>query len=442
MRILYFILYIVLPYALRVFYPRVKVVNSPKEFRGRTIYVSNHASSFMDPLVVATFRRPIVFFMTRSDVFNKKTQPILWASHMLPIYREQDGEDTKQRNEEVFKKCTQILSHGRNLLLFSEGFTDDTFIRRLKPVKKGAIRIGFGTLEEINWEKKVYVSAVGCNYSNPGQMRTDILISTSKKICLNDFKEEYLENPNKVVTLITKRVEEMMKEQITHVENKDNAPFHEHIMMITRKGMNPDNFDRSISLEKRWRYSQNLANWMNAQDFENNEELTELKEETDNYFKLLKRFKIQEHHLFWKKSNPSGSRMKEILMLLILFPFVIIGFFHCALPYFLVKGFVEKSFRRKVFWSSVKLILGMISIAVFNIPFIFMFYYFIYPSWLLAIAYFFTIGLTGLAAYMWFKYLKEFKIKALINKMDLSKLFKKRDELEAKINKCVPTSFD
>ena len=431
-----------LPYSLRVFYPRVKVVNSPKQFLGSTIYVSNHAASFMDPLIVAALRRPIVFFMTRSDVFTKLSQPFLWASHMLPIYREHDGEDTKGKNQEVFLKCTRILSAGRNLLLFGEGFTDDVFIRRLKPVKKGAVRIGFATLEDLKWKKKIYIAAVGCNYSDPGQMRSDLLVSTSEKICLNDYKEEYKENPNRVITLITKRIEKMMQEQITHVENKDDAPFHENIMMITRKGMNANNFDRSIPLKKRWRYSQNLANWMNAQDVENTEELAKLKGEADSYFKLLKRFKIEEHYLYWKKSSPNGSRLKELLMLIILFPFGIIGFIHCALPYFLVKRFVEKSFKRKVFWSSVKLILGKISIAILNIPFIFVFYYYIYPSWWLAIACFFSIGLTGLAAYMWFKYLKVFKIKGIINKADLSKLFKKRDELEAKINKLVPTSFD
>ena len=62
MRFFYLILFFLLRYSLRIFYPRIKTVNAPKTFFGRTIYVSNHAASFMDPLVVATFRLPIVFF--------------------------------------------------------------------------------------------------------------------------------------------------------------------------------------------------------------------------------------------------------------------------------------------------------------------------------------------------------------------------------------------
>jgi hypothetical protein len=155
MRFFYLILKITLQYTTRIYYPRQKLVNSPKELFGRTIYVSNHAASFMDPLIVAGRRMPIVFFMTRSDVFTPVTKPILWAAHMLPIYREHDGEDTKGKNAEVFKKCAKIISFGRNLLIFGEGFTDDVFIRRLKPVKKGAVRIGFSALEELNWSKNI-----------------------------------------------------------------------------------------------------------------------------------------------------------------------------------------------------------------------------------------------------------------------------------------------
>lgn len=439
MRYLYLILKITLPYSLRVFYPRLKIVNNPRQMLGRTIYVSNHANSFMDPLAVAALRRPIVFFMTRSDIFNTFTQPFLWGCQMFPIYREHDGEDTRRKNEEVFQKCARVLKNGRNLLVFGEGFTDDVFIRRLKPVKKGAVKIGFQTLETLNWSKKIYIAAVGCNYSMPSQMRTDLLIATSDRICLNDFREEYEENPNRVITQLTRRIEQLMQDQITHVENKDWAPFHEHIMMLTRKGMNADNFDRSLSLVERWKYSKKLAVWLNAQDEQALENLKPLKEEADGYFKLLKRFRLEEQFLYWKEFD--GSRLKEELFMIFMLPFALIGALHCAIPYLIVKKFVQKSFRRRVFWGSVKLIGGKILIALFNIPTLFLFYYLIYPSWWLSVAYFFTIGLTGLAAYMWMKNLRNYKIKGAIKKMDTSKFSKKRAELLEKIHAAIPSEF-
>ena len=55
------------------------MINSPKKVLGSTIYVSNHASAFMDPLVVAGFSRASVHFMVRSDVFSKYTKPLFWG---------------------------------------------------------------------------------------------------------------------------------------------------------------------------------------------------------------------------------------------------------------------------------------------------------------------------------------------------------------------------
>lgn len=438
MRLIYFILFLILKYPLRVYYPRVKTINSPKEFFGRTIYVCNHAASFMDPLVIASFRLPIVFFMTRSDVFTKFTRPLLWASHMLPIYRQHDGVDTKDKNIKVFDQCARILSFGRNLLIFGEGFTDDVFIRRLKPVKKGAVRIGFNTLEKINWKKNIYMAAVGCNYSDPNQMRSDVVVSTSNKICLNDYKAQYEENPNKVITELTKLLEKMLKEQITHIEDKNLANFHENVMKLTRKGMNALHSNTRLSLISRYHYSQRLANWLNTQTEETIQNLTALKDEMERYFSLLRKLHVNENYVYELSIRHKISRAREFVMLILLFPFALLGVLHCGLPYFLVKRFAEKSFQRRVFWGSVKLILGMITMGIINIPVIFLFYYFIYPSYWMAIVYYALIGLFGLAAYEWWRNYIRFREKGIVKKSDFSKILLKRKELLEKIHNEIP----
>jgi hypothetical protein len=438
MRFFSFLLYITLKYALRIFYPRQKVINGPKEFFGRTIYVSNHAASFMDPLIVASLRRPIVFFMTRSDVFTTFTKPFLWAAHMLPIYRQLDGGDTKEQNAKVFEKCSKILSFGRNLLIFGEGFTDDVFVRRLKPVKKGAIRIGFTALETMNWKKKVYVAAVGCNYSDPNKMGSDILVSTSEKFCLNDYKAQYLENPNKTITDLTRKLELMMQEQITHVNDLKWTTFHENVMRLTRKGMNAEDADQSIPLENRWKYSKKIANWLNGLTSQQLDELEPLKKDMEAYFSLLKKMRIREKCLYEFSLNNKLSVFKEIFTLVFLFPFAILGLVHAGLPYILIKRFVEKKFKRKVFWGSVKLLLGKIIIGLVNIPVIFVFYNLIYPSYWMAFLYYFLIGIFGLAAYKWFKAFFSYKEKKAMAKFDLSKFLERRKILIETIHNNIP----
>lgn len=437
MRPVYFLLNFTLNYTLRIFYRRIKLVNTPKRFLGSTIYVSNHANSFMDPLVVAALRFPIVFFMTRSDVFTPISRPLLWASQMLPIYREHDGGDTKKLNDKVFAKCTKILKYGRNLLIFGEGFTDDEFVRRLKPVKKGAARIGFQTLESINWSKNIYMAAVGCNYSSRNTLRSDLLISTSDRFCLNDYREMYEENPNKAINEVTRRVEILMQEQITHVADIEMCDFHEQIMSINRKGLNPLNHDSNIPLIKRWRYSQELANWLNVQDTTVNN-LNELRSGLSDYFGLLSKMKINDHLVYLKEQDPTLEKKKNMFLILILAPIALLGLVHCGLGYYLTKRFVEKSFKRKVFWGSVKLILGKLVIAILNIPTLFLFYYLIYPSVWLSILYFLLIGLFGLAAYVWMINIKSYKIKSILEKQNLDKIIEKRKNLVSQINNIIP----
>jgi hypothetical protein len=440
MRFFYFLLSITVRYAMPLYFKHRKTINSPKHFFGRTIYVSNHAASFMDPLVIAGYRRPIVFFMTRSDVFKSWLKPILWASHMLPIYRQHDGEDVKKKNEQVFKACTRVLSHGRNLLIFGEGFTDDVFIRRLKPLKKGAARIGFTALNKLNWKKRIYLSAVGCNYSDPNVFRSDMLIATSDKLCLNDYQSLYEESPNKAIHAVTVRLEKMLKEQITHVENKNWAPFHEYIMTLTRKGMNAFNYDGTLSLEDRWNYSRQLAHWMNEHDLENNAQIVALKEDLEHYFDNIKERKLKEERVFDFTDSKNGHRWKELLFMTTMWPIFIIGFLHCFIPYFLVKRFVEKSFKRKVFWGSVKLLMGKIVLGLFSIPFIFLFHNYIYPDYYVSILYYLAIPYFGLVAYKYVMSYKVAKEKLRMSKLDMETLIESRKKLIDRVKNVIPVA--
>jgi 1-acyl-sn-glycerol-3-phosphate acyltransferase len=197
----------------------------------------------MDPIVVGTLQRPIVFFMTRSDIFTPVMKPILWMTQMLPIYRQLDGDGAVGKNAAVFKTTSNVLSFGRNLLIFGEGFTDDVFIRRLKPIKKGAARIGFSALDSMKWKKKVYVSCIGINYGDPKYLGSDLVLNNSERFCLNEYEAMYRENPNRAITEVTRRIESMMKPLITHVENKDWALFHEQVTRIRRNGLNPEDVD-------------------------------------------------------------------------------------------------------------------------------------------------------------------------------------------------------
>ncbi|MFM6934375.1 MAG: 1-acyl-sn-glycerol-3-phosphate acyltransferase [Flavobacteriales bacterium] len=439
MRILYFIFYGFLNYCIRLFYRKIRLVNATTNRYSSTIYVSNHPSAFMDPLIIAALRKPIVFFMTRSDVFNKWTSPILSSAHMIPIYRQHDGGNAMEKNKESFKKATEVLSSNRSLLIFGEGLTDDVFERRLKPLKKGALRIGFTALEETNWEKEIRIVAVGCNYTNPNVMRSDLLISESKPLILNDFKDQYLENPAKTINELNRVLESMLITEITHIERDDDFAFHEQVMMLTRKGMNPYCFDDQIPLEKRWNYSKDLAHFLNQQGGNYSSEFLSLRSEVQGYFNQLKQLKTSEMELYHQKH---ANNLMNVLKMLILSPFAFLGMLHSFLPFYVVKRFVEKSFKRKVFWNSTKMLMTMLSMQLFNLPILVILPMYFGVSFKYVFVYYLLIGILGLIWYQWLKLVKQILPKrGGINQLELENLWNKRAELITRIQTIIPVNI-
>lgn len=438
MRPAYFILKIVLKYSLWAYYPILRIINRPKGYFKRTIYVSNHAASFMDPLVVGGNQSPIIFFMTRSDVFTPIMKPILWAAHMLPIYRSQDGEDTKKKNEKVFQVCYRILKYGRSLIIYGEGFTDDVFIRRLKPLKKGAVRIGFGALESMNWEKKIYIQTIGINYEDPNFVGSGVVISNGHPICLNDYKKQYLENPQKVISDLTHAIELDLRSQITDIRDEKWATIHEKIMRISKKGMHPIDSNKNISILKRREYSKRLASEFNNKDLNSNATMLQLRDELNHYFNLLDEKGVKEHilteHLIGK-SPSMFSKVKDLLLL----PIVGLGLIHNYLPYRFVRNFVEKSFKRRVFWGSVKMTMGTLLIGLYNIVLLVIINHFVfYNSWLWTAYFFIVPPLTGIYTFNFFQRKKKEKELLTIQSKDIGELIEKRNTLREKIKQLFP----
>ena len=403
MRPLYFIFWSALGISFRLFFRRVKQVRPSNKRFGRTIFVSNHPSAFLDPLVIARLRKPVVFFMTRSDVFNRITRPIFWLAHMLPIYRQQDGGNSQEKNKAVFKKATQALARNRNLLLFGEGITDDVFERRLKPIKKGAIRIGFTALEDLDWSVQIEVQGLGINYTDPGVLRSDVLIAAAEPIVLNNYKDAYLENPSRVISELNRELENRMQSQITHVNSDQHVLLHEQIMMLNRKGMHVSCYDPQISLEVRWDHSRRLAEQMNLLNEAENQELLNFSSAyLEPYLNQLKKLQLTEAELYSFGIDPNW-KWRTVLLAIFQLPFFLIGLVHVAIPHIIVKRFVESKFKRKVFWSSTKMGMLLVLLPIWNILVFMVLFALIHEKWYFWLIYFVSLNFVALVYYLFIK---------------------------------------
>ncbi|MGV6860179.1 MAG: 1-acyl-sn-glycerol-3-phosphate acyltransferase [Putridiphycobacter sp.] len=435
MRPLYFLLKITVFYIARVYYKGHTTVNAPKKFKTKTIYTVNHASAFMDPWVPAVFQRPIVFFMTRGDIFKGWLKPILWAAHMLPIFRRvEDGADAHEKNVKVFRKVFDIFDRKKSIFIFAEGYTDDVFVRSLKPVKKGAARLAFDYYESKNWDTDLKVQAIGINYSDPNEFRGEVVCSNSKIIDPKDYKSLYLENKNKAITQLTKDIETAMRDQIICLANPEWTPFFDQIFTITKKGIVYGQYNASIDLKERWQYMKEKADFFNANYQEENEKWVQLKDNLQTYFSQLKSNKINDMLMWKSRDSQKLSGIGYWLLLILGLPFFLIGSVHNFLPFIFVKRFAENTFKRRVFWSGVKMMMGSFLDLLYNLPFIWLFYYLVYPSYWLGILYILTVPmLTGIFAKYYYNTLKDYFNFKKVSKSTLSDLYQQRKDLETEI---------
>ena len=250
-------------------------------------------------------------------------------------------------------------------MIFGEGLTDDVFIRRLKPLKKGAVRIGFTALESCNWTQNIYLATVGCNYSNPAKFRSDVVIRNSEKIRLNDYRTEFESNPNKIIQELTIRLEVMLKNDLIHVSDVGSAEFTEQMMLIQRKGM-PMFEENSEPILQRWNYTNNLVEDFNA----NPEKYASLRGSVKDYFDGLKERNIDDQILYDATYNKIGfgAYLSQVLLL----PISMFGALHCGLFYLAIKRFVEAKFKRPVFWGSTKLVMMILILGNLNLLFFFL----------------------------------------------------------------------
>ena len=200
-----------------------------------------------------------------------------------------------------------------------------------------------------------------------------------------------------------------LKAQLTFLEDPKLTDFHNHIMTITKKGIAHNESDLSINLENRWRYSQQLAEEINRNYNSDKKTWQTLKLSLAHYFERIEKENIKDQWILNYSNGKKPIFALRLLMIIIGLPFFIVGCFHHLVPYLFIKKFTENTFKRRVFWSGIKLILGYFILAVFNIALCFIVnaYFDIVSPWILWGYIIFIVPFLGLFAYWLALYTKD-----------------------------------
>jgi 1-acyl-sn-glycerol-3-phosphate acyltransferase len=188
---------------------------------GPVIFAINHQNGLLDTLLlsVVSIRNP--HFLTRADIFsNKLADKFMRGVKMLPVYRIRDGYDSVKMNQVIFESARDILLRGGTVGIFPEGTHGLKY--KIKPLKKGFARIAFMAEAARDFNLNVQVVPIGIQYESHFFSSGRTLISFGKPINVADYKEVYLQDQNKAIDAITKKLSGSLKANIVHFESKEN----------------------------------------------------------------------------------------------------------------------------------------------------------------------------------------------------------------------------
>lgn len=205
-------------------------------------YSPNHQNAIFDPVLPALETVHQLYFMTRSDVFEKPILAKLFDSFkMIPIYRKRDGVDTKVMNAPIFERACQILNTGGAFHICPEGtFERERNLRR--PLKKGLARMGFQALEACNFEQDLWVVPIGMYYERSEVVGSKVLMWFGEVMNMRVYRESYERDKEAAIAQFSRDLGDKMQQLIIHIPN---GPYYETIECLR------DYFEADLA--KKWK---------------------------------------------------------------------------------------------------------------------------------------------------------------------------------------------
>lgn len=349
--------------------------------KGPAIIAMNHPNAFMDPICITWVSFPLkVRYMARGDAFKPGLATFFLESlGIVPIFRLRDGgKEGLQKNDESYQRVNRMLGKNKKVIIFAEGLCIQE--RRLRPLKKGVSRMVFGAYETLK-HKDLVVIPVGVNYSNPSQFRSKLFYNVGEPIKIHDYEAAFRQNQAKSYNDFLKLLTQKMRSLVTHVEHKENDKLVLQLEeMVTPEWLIKMNLPQNLSGE--FEVTNYLTEIINTTETITPEITAELRDKTEQYYKLLKKHKIRDwllNPLNASKVTSSNYYLRMTLWTLLL-PINLIGQLAARLPYLLTVKITKKLVKRnKEFYASIAIGIGSF-IFLFNFLLWFLFIYLASPN--------------------------------------------------------------
>lgn len=360
---IYTILKFLIKCAAEFFYSKHKIIHFDRlETNQPLIICANHASAHLDGILIMIYSKRKYYVLVRADIFNKPWLAKLLAKiHLIPIYRMRDGIKNLDKNSETFTQCINILKNNGAVIIFPEA--NCIMERKLRPIHKGAAKIGFMAEEESNFKLGVQICTIGICQERLSKPGGRLFLEASKPFNISDYKDQYKENNNKAFTAVMQKVEYDLRSVVPVIdERKDEKLFEELLFELNIR----DDYNK-------WK---TLAKSINKAD----EELKSvLKTAIHDFKKHLKKRNLDINTINKLSQLNRLKRWSNLLLYIIdivaMFPFFIIGLAFNLLPFALPFIISNAIFRKdKEYVNGTHIVLGVLLFIITYIIYAFMLY--------------------------------------------------------------------
>lgn len=322
----------------------------------------SHRNAFMDSLAFVNTKNTQVFQLARGDAFNKPLlAKLFYFFHMLPLWRERDGVDTKLMNQPTFDACADVLAKNGMVGIYPEGnCVNEEHIRSLK---KGICRIAFMAEQRYNYELDVHIIPVGVNYSDAENFKKWQLINFGEPILLKNYTDLHHTNPALAINQLKEEIENGMKKVALHVEHSDH---YKDIVGLSRMYGRYQVIEQGqlYTPESKFRAEQETVAKLEKFRTGDAEGMKQLSHDWHAYKKLLKQHHFRENTFDAAKQHPFSIFFMAVYFIFFS-PVFLYGLIINFIPFRLPQKFVEKKVAQKIFWSSAKYVMGLILFPVY-----------------------------------------------------------------------------
>ena len=408
----YDLLKIIFQLALRIFFNEYKVINKAEiPSQGPLIVVSNHPSTFMDPIIVGSMLETNARFIAKGTLFNSVAKDWVMRNIMraIPVYRRQDNPSKLQNNDAIFEQCFELMEQKGTLIIFPEGTSINE--RKLQDIKTGTARIALGAEARNDFQLGVKILSIGINYSDAPSFRSDVWINVEEVIEVGDYHKAYEADDRQAVRSLTDKIQDNLEKNLIIADDAQEDDFIKNIETIYKNELvnhlrlDPKlhGFTITKGIDQAVDHFEELdKNWV-----------SQLQDKTARYIRRLDNNRLEDRFLARDKSKESGLLVDSSLSLLFLIiggPFHLYGLLANFIPYQLTDTVAKELTNEEEYLGPIKMTAGMFIYVVFYATLIYFFQRFIAQGdWWWTLIFASSLPLAGLFTLYYNQRLKNLK---------------------------------